>query len=376
MEKFDETELDNNLNTDLRADYIFNSWKKLKQTRTLAFCSSIKQSDFMANFFLKQNIRAVSVHSKSKVNRSDAIAKLKTNEIDIIFSVDLFNEGIDIPAVDTILMIRPTESKIIFLQQFGRGLRKAEGKEVVKVIDFIGNHKSFLEKPSALFGFDLNHNNIRKFINDYENGELELPKNSRVLFDTESIEFMKELTKTKIDIVKMYKEFKDENGERPSASEYYQFIDKISNLKLQYGSWFEFVKNMNDLNKEELEIVNKNKEFLKDLERMKMTKSFKMIVLDLLNKNDFNDYDLDKLSKDSFKYIKETTNLWNEIPSEFKKDQLNDVELKKWNKYWYSNPIKALMSPIRFYSLDNNKIKTNFDKTGNTSSFKSLLGIN
>ena len=371
--KFDETELDNNLNTDLRADYIFNSWKKLKQTRTLAFCSSIKQSDFMANFFLKQNIRAVSVHSKSKVNRSDAIAKLKTNEIDIIFSVDLFNEGIDIPAVDTILMIRPTESKIIFLQQFGRGLRKAEGKEVVKVIDFIGNHKSFLEKPSALFGFDLNHNNIRKFINDYENGELELPKNSRVLFDTESIEFMKELTKTKIDIVKMYKEFKDENGERPSASEYYQFIDKISNLKLQYGSWFEFVKNMNDLNKEELEIVNKNKEFLKDLERMKMTKSFKMIVLDLLNKNDFNDYDLDKLSKDSFKYIKETTNLWNEIPSEFKKDQLNDVELKKWNKYWFSNPIKALIeSSSRFYSLDNNKIKTNFDKTGNTSSFKKL----
>ena len=341
--KFDETELDKNLNTDLRADYIFNSWKKLKQTRTLAFCSSIKQSDFMANFFLKQNIRAVSVHSKSKVNRSDAIAKLKTNEIDIIFSVDLFNEGIDIPAVDTILMIRPTESKIIFLQQFGRGLRKAEGKEVVKVIDFIGNHKSFLEKPSALFGFDLNHNNIRKFINDYENGELELPKNSRVLFDTESIEFMKELTKTKIDIVKMYKEFKDENGERPSASEYYQFIDKISNLKLQYGSWFEFVKNMNDLNKEELEIVNKNKEFLKDLERMKMTKSFKMIVLDLLNKNDFNDYDLDKLSKDSFKYIKETTNLWNEIPSEFKKDQLNDVELKKWSKYWYSIPIIDLI---------------------------------
>ena len=201
--KFDETELDNNLNTDLRADYIFNSWKKLKQTRTLAFCSSIKQSDFLANFFLKQNIRAVSVHRKSKVNRSDAIAKIKTPDIDIIFSVDLFNEGIDIPAVDTILMIRPTESKIIFLQQFGRGLRKAEGKEVVKVIDFIGNHKSFLEKPSALFGFDLNHNNIRKFINDYENGELELPKNSRVLFDTESIEFMKVRTKTKIDIVKM-----------------------------------------------------------------------------------------------------------------------------------------------------------------------------
>ena len=371
--KFDEAELDNNLNTEARANYIFESWNKLKQTRTLAFCSSIKQSDFMANFFAKKNIKAVSVHSKSKIDRSDAIAKLKTNEIDIIFSVDLFNEGVDIPAVDTILMVRPTESKIIFLQQFGRGLRKAEGKKVVKVIDFIGNHKSFLEKPSALFGFDLNHNNIRKFIKDYENGKLELPKESRILFDTESIEFMKELTKTKIDIVKMYQEFKDANDERPTASEYYQFIDKISNLKLQYGSWFDFVKAMNDLDSDDLETFNQNKEFLKDLERMKMTKSFKMIVLDLLNKNDFEDYDLEKLSKDSFKYIKETTNLWNEIPSEFKKDNLNSEELKKWNKYWLNNPIKALTeTSSKFYKLENNKIKINFSKTTNVSSFKKL----
>lgn len=371
--KFDEAELDNSLNTEERANYIFESWSKLKQTRTLAFCSSIKQSDFMASFFSKKNIKAVSVHSKSKINRTDAIDKLKSNEIDIIFSVDLFNEGVDIPAVDTILMVRPTESKIIFLQQFGRGLRKAKGKKIVRVIDFIGNHKSFLDKPSALFGFDLNHNNIRKFLKDYENGELELPKESRILFDTESIEFMKELTKTKIDIVKIYKEFKNTNEERPTASEYYQFIDKISNLKLQYGSWFEFVKSMNDLDKEELETFNINKEFLKDLEKMKMTKSFKMIVLDLLYQNDFKDYDFDKLSKDSFRYIKETTNLWNEIPSEFKKDKLNDDELKKWSKYWLNNPIKALTdTSSKFYKLENNQIKINFDKKSNLPILKRL----
>jgi superfamily II DNA or RNA helicase len=371
--KFDEAELDNSLNTEARANYIFQSWNKLKQSRTLAFCSSIKQSDFMASFFSKKNIRAVSVHSKSKINRSDAISKLKSNEIDIIFSIDLFNEGIDIPAVDTILMARPTESKIIFLQQFGRGLRIAKGKKIVRVIDFIGNHKSFLEKPSALFGFDLNHSNIRKFINDYENNNLELPKESRILFDTESIEFMKELTKTKIDVVKMYQEFKDTNKERPTASEYYQFIDKISNLKLQYGSWFEFVKSMNDLDKEELETFNINKEFLKDLEKMKMTKSFKMIVLDLLCQNDFKDYNLDKLSKDSFKYIKETTNLWNEIPSEFKKDELNNDEQKKWNKYWLYNPIQALIkTSSKFYKLENNQIKINFDKKSNILVLKKL----
>ena len=68
---------------------------------------------------------------------------LTERKIDILFSVDLFNEGVDIPVVDTIMMLRPTESKIIFIQQFGRGLRIAEGKKVVKVIDFIGNHKTF-----------------------------------------------------------------------------------------------------------------------------------------------------------------------------------------------------------------------------------------
>ena len=66
--------------------------------------------------------------------------------------MDLFNEGVDLPAIDTVLMLRPTESKILFLQQLGRGLRTAEGKEKLVVLDFIGNHHSFLHKPQALFG--------------------------------------------------------------------------------------------------------------------------------------------------------------------------------------------------------------------------------
>tara|TARA_B100000787_G_scaffold168958_1_gene158882 strand:- start:127 stop:2982 length:2856 start_codon:yes stop_codon:yes gene_type:complete len=371
--KFDEEELNEKLNTIKRAEYIFSNWSGLKLTRTLAFCASIKQSDFMAEYFSKRNIKAVSVHSKSKINRSDAISKLKTKEIDIIFSVDLFNEGIDIPAVDTILMIRPTESKIIFLQQFGRGLRKAEGKKIVRVIDFIGNHKSFLEKPSAILGFDLNHHNIREFIKDYKAGKLIIPKESRVLFDAESIEFMEQLAKTKIDVAKLYNVYKDENNGRPSASEFYQFIDKISNLKLQYGSWFDFIKEMNDLTKEELDCFIKNKNFFKDLEKTKMTKSFKMVVLDLLCKNDFKSYDLTTLSKDSFNYLRETTNLWNEIPLEFKKDSLTKNEEQKWEKYWFKNPIKALLdSSSKFYEVVNNKLITIFDKPSNIKAFKSL----
>ncbi len=371
--KFNEAELDDNLNTEKRASYIFKKWKDLKQTRTLAFCSSIKQSDYMTDFFLKNNINAVSAHSKSKTNRQEAIEKLKKREIEIIFSVDLFNEGVDIPAVDTILMARPTESKIIFLQQFGRGLRKAKGKEVVRVIDFIGNHKSFLEKPAALFGFDANHNNIREFIQNYEKNSLNLPAESRIYYDIESIEFMKALIKTKIDVVQMYENYKTENQSRPSASEYHQFIDKVSNLRLQYGSWFDFIDKMGDLNNDEQQAFKKNKSFFKDLEKMKMTKSFKMIVLDLLSKNNFEDYDINQLSIDSFNYIKETTSLWNEVPLEFKKDKLNDLEIKKWNKYWQSMPIKALIeSSSKFYRLENNKLKLDYDKSLKNPIFVSL----
>ena len=67
-----------------------------------------------------------------------------------MFSVDVFNEGLDVPAIDTVLMLRPTNSPVLFLQQLGRGLRITEGKDHLRVVDFIGNHRSFLLKPRVL----------------------------------------------------------------------------------------------------------------------------------------------------------------------------------------------------------------------------------
>jgi len=190
--KFDELDLDRNLNTSKRANYIFENWKKHKLTRTLGFCASIKHCNFMRDFFVAKGIKAVSVHSKSETNRAEAIKMLIERQIDIIFSVDLFNEGVDIPVVDTIMMLRPTESKIVFIQQFGRGLRKADGKKIVNVIDFIGNHKSFLEKPAALFDFNTDANSIGKFVQNYKENKLNIPDESRVFYDPETIDFFTE----------------------------------------------------------------------------------------------------------------------------------------------------------------------------------------
>ncbi len=361
--KFDELEIETNLSTSERAEYVYENWKSRRQTRTLAFCSSIKHSDFMSKFFNSKGIKSLSMHSKSELNRFDSIEKLRKGEIEVLFSVDLFNEGVDIPAVDTILMIRPTESKIIFLQQFGRGLRKAEGKDKVVVIDFIGNHKSFLEKPSALFGFDTDHNNIREFIKNYNENSLNVPKGSRILYDAESIAFMEELSKIDQNFVYQYEEYRENNGARPTASEFYQFIEKLSPVRSQFSSWFGFIQKMNDLDSEQFKAFELNKSFFNELETTRMTKSFKMVVLDILCKNQFNPMDIDELCRKSFDYLKETTNLWNELSSQFKKEKLSDALYKNWKKYWFDNPISALTnSSSSFFEIRDNKIIVNINR--------------
>jgi superfamily II DNA or RNA helicase len=88
--------------------------------------------------------------------------------LQVIFSVDLFNEGVDLPSIDTVLMLRPTESKILFLQQLGRGLRRSEGKQHLVVLDFIGNHQAFLGKPQALFGVGSTYKALANFARNVE----------------------------------------------------------------------------------------------------------------------------------------------------------------------------------------------------------------
>jgi superfamily II DNA or RNA helicase/HKD family nuclease len=102
------------------AEKILHAWEDKKQTRTLGFCSSIKQANFLSNFFNQNGYRTVSLHSQQVgISRKAAIQQLNRGELDVIFTVDLFNEGVDIPAVDTLLFVRPTESLTVFTQQIG-----------------------------------------------------------------------------------------------------------------------------------------------------------------------------------------------------------------------------------------------------------------
>jgi superfamily II DNA or RNA helicase/HKD family nuclease len=110
--------------------------------RALGFCVSVDHARYMAQRFVEAGIPAKAVSAEtSATDRRDALQLLRNRDINIVFAVDLFNEGLDIPEVDTVLFLRPTESATVFLQQLGRGLRLTRGKTVLTALDFVGHQR-------------------------------------------------------------------------------------------------------------------------------------------------------------------------------------------------------------------------------------------
>lgn len=153
--------------------------------RALGFCVDIEHANFMARSFSDAGVaaRAVSANSSDR-ERREALDGLRAGEVKIVFSVDLFNEGVDLPDVDTVLFLRPTESATIFLQQLGRGLRKSSQKECLTVLDFIGN-------ANRKFRFDLRYRAIvggtrHGVLQEIEAGFPSLPSGCVIQLDRQS----------------------------------------------------------------------------------------------------------------------------------------------------------------------------------------------
>ena len=118
--RFDDEMLTRAVATHSRARNALEQYRQRAGKRTLGFCCSQRHADFMADFFNQAGLRAAAVHAgHTSAPRTASLERLAAGDLDIIFAVDMFNEGIDIPAIDTVMMLRPTESSIIWLQQFG-----------------------------------------------------------------------------------------------------------------------------------------------------------------------------------------------------------------------------------------------------------------
>ena len=151
--RFDPDALESAVITQDRTSAALREWRQHAGTRTLAFCVSRRHADRMAQAFREAGIAAAAVHSgPTSAPRHESLFDLERGALRVVFSVDMFNEGVDVPAIDTVLLLRPTSSPVVFLQQIGRGLRLSPGKEHLTVVDFVGNHRSFLLPARLMAG--------------------------------------------------------------------------------------------------------------------------------------------------------------------------------------------------------------------------------
>lgn len=277
---YDEEQLLQAQQNDELAQKIFTAWKKQKQTRTLAFCSSIGQADYLADYFRRQGISTLSLHSRTmEMTRAEAIKQLTEGTLDAIFTVDLFNEGVDIPVVDTLLFVRPTESLAIFVQQIGRGLRLFDGKSHCVIIDLIGNYRNADIKLSV----------FSKESRGKEVGVVPaVPASCGITLDTKVIDLIKEMAgkkmthKTRMQqrMKEAYERVKEEFGRRPTYLEYYLNSGiQPHDLKRLFKGYFSFLNWLGELSDHEQEVLYRYQVWWSQVNETSMTKSYKMVVL-------------------------------------------------------------------------------------------------
>ena len=249
---------------------------------------------------------ALAVHSgTSSAPRASALEQLEAGHLDVIFAVDIFNEGVDLPQIDTVMMLRPTESSVIWLQQFGRGLRKAEQKEHLTVIDYIGNHRTFLIKTRTLLQPLLDcgpgDRDIAAALRRVQAGDLNLPDGCEITYELEAVRIIESLFRVPQapDAIRaFYEDFRERHGQRPRAVELLHEGYNPRSLRKSHGSWHRFVRSMDDLTEDERAVLDQHANFLEALEITPMTKSYKMLVLQsLLNRDQLpGEIDIDSLT--------------------------------------------------------------------------------
>ncbi|NCC39470.1 MAG: helicase, partial [Gammaproteobacteria bacterium] len=337
--RFDPESLSSKLATLGRARHALAQWREKAQTRTLAFCVSRRHADFMAERFRQAGIRAAAVYQGSTLDRGAALDQLDRGELQVIFSVDLFNEGVDLPVIDTVMMLRPTESKVLFLQQLGRGLRKAPAKGHLVVLDFIGNHKGFLNKPQAFFDVGSNYAALSEFARKAKNGDLVLPPGCFATYDLAIIDFLSRLKGQ--GPTSDYQALAESLTRRPTLAEFFRGGSSISELRRHHGQWFALVRDQGDLTPQEARCLERHGDFLREVETTAMTRSFKAVLLEtVLDLDGFRQpLTLEALAEHARAVFRRRRRFIPDIRADLQ--DLDAVDPDQWLRYWRGNPINA-----------------------------------
>jgi superfamily II DNA or RNA helicase len=317
--KYVERELEKNLNIIERHELVFKYYAKYQSSKALAFCVNQKHAIESAQYFKSKNVDVAIVISNTQhtdnelnnliMNRDEAISRLrdKTDPLSIIFCVDMFNEGVDIPEIDMVLLLRPTESPTIFFQQLGRGLRLAPNsinKNYLNVLDFIGNYKH-AGRVFTYLGIQSDHpKNAGGIGSQHEKGKkTEFPDNCIVDADIKVIDIINEQrNKAKYSVNALREEYmriKEQNNNiPPSRYEYATDLDddlfthfSAINKSWPLARYLEYRSQIIvDLNDEEIKLINSPAyELIKQIEKEHFTRSYKLPVLKSFIEYDYNE---------------------------------------------------------------------------------------
>jgi hypothetical protein len=240
----------------------------------------------MADFFRQNGVAAVAVHSgASSARRRGSIEQLRAGEVEVIFTVDVFNEGLDVPEIDTVLMLRPTESPVVFLQQLGRGLRKGDDKDTLTVIDFIGNHRSFLIKPRTLLALGTQAEpRTAQVLDAMESGDFSLPAGCLVNYDPTLVDILRSVARVgaRSALADYCRSYADERGRRPTAAQTYEAGYNPASVRSRHGHWFGFLADLGLLTGPEPEVLDRYGTVLDTIEKESINKSYKLVTLQAL----------------------------------------------------------------------------------------------
>ena len=368
--RFDPEQLEHALANEARAEAAFRAWSEVRGARALIFCASQRHADWTAEDLRRRGVKAVAVHSgPSSAPRAESLERLRTGDLEALVSVDMFNEGFDLPALDSVVMLRPTESPVVFLQQLGRGLRRSEGKTRLEVIDFVGNHRSFLNRPKLLLSLGSKTSpSDAELLKALRTNTWTLPEGCSVEYDVEAIDLISTLaTSARVSGSERVKEFirqyYEANGRRPTAAQAWQA--GVNPGALRPATWLEGLAALGLLTANEEAVVEQTGGFLSEVERTSMTRSFKMVTLRaLIEHGAIESVGWRELADWSLRIIRRDPRLHGDVSAREVGD-IFEVDPARWQSYWRKNPIAAWIGEERptseaWFRLDGEFFTPNF----------------
>ena len=303
--RFDPLILEKKLANSARMERLWVEWladapDPPQLSRTLVFCCSRRHALFTRDWLRHRKVAAAALFSESvgvdgprlvSDPRMASLAQFREGSLEALCVVDLFNEGLDVPQVSRVVMLRPTESKVIFLQQLGRGLRAAEGKTRLSVIDFVGNHKVFASRLMHVLALGKNGqptSNPWEDLKDFVAGRPPgLPPGCTVDLDMEAKELLQRLVPSGGNaVVAAYRLMRMELERRPTPAELVHAGYLPLTVSASHDSWLDFCRGEGDLDAAEQTALDQHGPWFRMLQTTSLTKSYKMVVLRVLLDSD------------------------------------------------------------------------------------------